>query len=340
MQILKTSLTLPLERGGEIVHPEIAYHTYGQLNEAKDNVIWIMHHLTANSDAAEWWPDLVGESKLFDPTTHFIVCANNLGSCYGSTGPASISPETGQPYLGSFPPITIRDIVAMHRILKDHLQIKSVALAVGGSMGGYQVLEWNLMEPGLIKANMVLATNARETAWAIGIHETQRMAIALDPTWKKGALNDAAQGLSLARAIGMLSYRSFEIFKQAQSDQEPVFENTRVASYLHYQGKKLVDRYNAYSYWALSYAMDSHHLGRGRGSLEEVLASIKSPTLVLGIGSDILCPVSEQEFLTKHLGSARLCIIDSMYGHDGFMVESGPITRAARDFLNELSSSL
>ncbi|MCB0431140.1 MAG: homoserine O-acetyltransferase [Flavobacteriales bacterium] len=330
--------TFELERGGRLPALDIAYHTYGELNAMGNNVIWVMHHLTANSDVADWWSVLFGEGKLLDPSRHFIVCANNLGSCYGTTGPSSLNPETGQPYLDTFPPITIRDIVHAHRLLKDHLGIRKIHTAIGGSMGGYQVLEWNSMEPGLFGCNILLATNAKETSWAIGVHETQRMAIELDPNWKKGNIGDAAQGLSLARAIGMLTYRSFEIFKQAQTDDDDRLDNFKASSYLRYQGDKLVKRYNAYSYWVLTHAMDSHNLGRGRASIETTLATITAPTLIMGINSDILCPVSEQQYLADHMPNATLETIDSTYGHDGFMVESDQIQQKAQAFFKKLST--
>lgn len=322
-----------LELGGSLPALDIAYHTYGELNAEGSNVIWVCHALTANSDPCDWWAGLFGAGHFFDPKDHFIVCANILGSCYGTTGPQSINPETGSPYYATFPTITIRDMVQAHRLLQQHLGIHSIALGIGGSMGAYQLLEWMAIDPQLFQKACLLATGARESAWGIGIHTAQRMAIESDPTWTEPRPDAGANGLRTARAIGMLTYRNYETFvaQQADTDDNPL--KHRASSYLHYQGDKLVNRFNAISYHRLSTAMDTHHIGRGRGSVEEVLQKIATPSLVIGITTDILCPISEQRHLAQHLADAQLVAIDSPFGHDGFLVETGKIATAIAAFL-------
>jgi homoserine O-acetyltransferase len=323
-----------LESGASLPELSITYHTWGRLNETADNVIWVCHALTANSDAQEWWPNLIGEGLQFDTNKYFVVCANILGSCYGTTGPASLNPATGKPYLHQFPFITIRDMVKAHMLLRQHLGIRGIHLLAGGSMGGYQVLEWAVMEPQLCKQLFVITTSAKESAWGIAIHTAQRMAIETDATWTAGELNDGRNGLKVARAIGMLTYRSYESFVKAQSDTNPEkLDQFMASSYIHYQGEKLANRFTAYSYWTLSKALDSHNLSRGRGTMEAVLNSIGTRILIMGITSDLLCPLQELQFLARHMPDATYVAIDSLYGHDGFLVETEAITQHLSSWL-------
>lgn len=327
------SVPFTLELGGSLTGLEIAYHTYGTRNNDDSNVIWVCHALTANSDPCDWWAGLFGTGHFFDPKDHFIVCANIIGSCYGTTGPQSINPETGRPYYASFPTVTIRDMVEAHRLLQHHLGIHTIALGIGGSMGAYQLLEWMVIDPTLFQKACILATSARESAWGIGIHTAQRMAIESDPTWIEARPDAGANGLRTARAIGMLTYRNYETFvaQQSDTDDEPIHH--RASSYLNHQGNKLVARFNAISYHRLSTAMDTHNIARGRGTIVSVLQSISTPTLIIGISSDILCPVSEQRFLAQHIPNSRFSEIDSPYGHDGFLVETEKITEVLKGFL-------
>jgi homoserine O-acetyltransferase len=326
----------PLESGEHLPSLEIVYHTYGKLNSDKSNVVWICHALTANSDAADWWSGLAGEGKAIDSNEHFIVCANILASCYGSSGPLSNDPRTGKPYYSSFPQVTIRDMVNAHILLRKHLGIGKIKMLIGGSMGGYQVMEWAVMEPGVIERMGLVATSPRESAWGIAIHTAQRLAIQADPTWKEMGADAGAAGLKAARAIGMLTYRNYESFIRAQTDDDDSkLDNFRASSYIDYQGDKLVKRFNVYSYWLLGKAMDSHNLARGRGKMEDVLASIKIPALVVGISSDQLCPVSEQQFMAQHLPSASFYEIDSPYGHDGFLIEWQRLSPLVAEFIGK-----
>ena len=323
-----------LESGNKLNGIEIAFHTYGHLNEDQSNVVWICHHLTANSDASLWWEGMIGRGSLIDPEKYFIVCANILGSCYGTSGPLSINPSTGQPYYHEFPMITIRDMVNAHILLREHLGVKKINLLIGGSMGGYQALEWVIREPDIISNLVLLSTSATESAWGIAVHTAQRMAIEADCTWNEASPEAGKKGLKAARAIGLISYRNHGILVKKQTDPDiDKTDNYKASAYIQYQGDKLVSRFNAYSYWILTKAMDSHHLGRGRNrSVSDLLKGINQRTLVFGIHSDILCPLAEQEFISRNIPDSRLIAIDSAYGHDGFMVEAEIITRYLKDW--------
>ncbi len=326
-----------LENGTVLPGIRIAYHTYGTLNSAKDNVVWVCHALTANSDAADWWKGLVGDGCLINPEKYFIVCANILGSCYGSTGPASLNPATNKPYYSDFPQITIRDMVQSYILLRRHLGIAKIHLLMGGSMGGYQVLEWAVMEKEVIEKLFLIATSPSESAWGVAVHTAQRLAIEADSTWEDHSPTAGAKGLKAARAIGMLTYRNYNTFQEKQTDPDPEkIDDFKASSYLNYQGDKLVKRFNAYSYWLLTKAMDSHHLGRGRGGdLIKVLQSIPQPTFIMGIRSDILCPLDEQRFMADHIPDTRFIEIDSAYGHDGFIIETAKISRFLGEWLGD-----
>lgn len=316
---------LQLEAGQTLPTVEVAYHTYGTLNADKSNVIWICHALTANSDVFDWWASLCGEGKTYNPQEHFIVCANILGSPYGSSSPLSIDPSTNQPYFSTFPQITVRDMVQMHIVLRKHLGIEKINTIIGGSMGGYQPMEWVLTEPDIFGKMILISTNGKESAWGIAVHTAQRLAIEADPTWRDMNPNAGAKGLKTARAIGMLMYRNYETYVKNQTDNEQKLDNYKASSYLHHQGDKLVKRFNTYSYWILTKAMDSHNVARNRGTLEDVLKSIKTKTLIIGISSDMLCPVAEQKFLAQHIPNSKFIEIDSPYGHDGFLIEGKTI---------------
>jgi homoserine O-acetyltransferase len=324
-----------LENGKVLQELTIAYHTYGTLNTAKDNVIWVCHALTANSDVEDWWPGMVGEGLLFDPKKYFIVCANIIGSCYGSTGPLSLNPLTTQPYFHSFPIVTMRDIVHAHILLRRYLGVTKIHLLIGGSIGGYQAMEWSIIEKDVIEYLLLLATSPSESAWGIAVHTAQRLAIEADNTWLDLGADAGMKGLKAARAIGMLTYRNYEILVQKQTDPDiNKTDDFKSSSYIKHQGDKLAKRFNAYSYWMLTKAMDSHNIARGRAdNLAAVLKSMNHKTMIMGIGSDILCPVQEQKFMAEHMPHAAYIEIDSAYGHDGFLVETGKITEALQQWL-------
>jgi homoserine O-acetyltransferase len=337
MKFFDSQTDFTLENGTVLPSLRVAYHTYGQMNADKSNVIWVCHALTASSDAADWWKGLVGEGSLINPDRYFIVCANILGSCYGTTGPLSIDPATGKPYYASFPQITIRDMVQSFILLRKHLGIDRIHLLMGGSMGGYQALEWAVMEKEVIGKLFLIATSPSESAWGVAVHTAQRLAIEADSSWKDHTPDAGAKGLKAARAIGMLTYRNYGTFQDKQTDPDPEkIDDFKASSYINYQGDKLVKRFNAYSYWLLTKAMDSHHLGRGRGGdLIKVLQSITQPTLIIGIRSDILCPLDEQQFMADHIPHTRFYEIDSAYGHDGFIIETVQISRFLNEWMSE-----
>ncbi len=337
MNYLHYPHTLALECGESLPSITIAYSTYGTMNADKNNVVWVCHALTANSEAADWWGGMIGSDQVIDPEKHFIVCANILGSCYGSTGPLSINPVTEAPYYSSFPLITIRDMVKAHILLREHLGIEKIFLLMGGSMGGYQAMEWCIMENDRIGQLFLLATSATESAWGIAIHTAQRLAIEADQSWQSPSAEAGANGLKAARAIGMLTYRNYQIMVAQQKDPDSEkIDQYKASSYIQYQGSKLVQRFNAMSYWLLSKSMDSHHIGRGRGgNTALILKDIIQKTLLIGINSDILCPIAEQQFLNRHLPNANLVVIDSNYGHDGFMVETSIISQHLANWMGK-----
>jgi len=226
-------------------------------------------------------------------------------------------------------------MVRAHILLRQHLGIEKIHLLMGGSMGGYQALEWAVMEKEVIQQLFLIATSPAESAWGIAVHTAQRLAIEADSSWRDEREDAGARGLKAARAIGILTYRNYGIMVQKQTDPDTEkLDNFKASSYINYQGDKLVSRFNAYCYWLLTKAMDSHQLARGRGkTVEEVLKGIEQRTLLIGITSDILCPMEEQRHMADHLPNVRLVEIDSVYGHDGFMVEGGTIATHLREWL-------
>ncbi|WP_316820006.1 alpha/beta fold hydrolase [Pedobacter gandavensis] len=325
-----------LESGKKLRKIELAYQTYGKLNANKDNVIWACHALTANADVLDWWKGLFGNNDLFNPEEHFIICANVLSSHYGSTSPLSVNPTTGLPYYLAFPEVTIRDMVAAHRLLAKHLGIEEIKVLIGGSLGGQQAVEWAIEDPSAIQNLILVATNAVHSPWGIAFNESQRLAISSDRSFYANKPDGGLKGLKTARSIALLSYRSYDAYTATQL--ESVNEKTsafRASSYQNYQGEKLCKRFNAYSYWYLSKAMDSHNVGRNRGSITEALGAIKANTLVIGIENDVLFPISEQQFLSKHIPAAEFFSVNSAYGHDGFLIETDVLTNVIGNFLKE-----
>ena len=310
-----------LETGHTLPELRIAYHTYGTLNAAKDNVVWVCHALTANSDVADWWPHTVETGRFLDPARHFVVCANIIGSHYGSTGPLHVNPTTGKPWYKDFPSFTIRDIVRAHKLLADALGIGHIATLVGSSVGGFQAVEWAVSEPERIERLVLIATDAKASPWAIAIDETQRMAIEADTTFGEARDDAGMKGLAAARAIGLLSYRGPEGYNLTQQDRGETPAVHRACTYQQYQGEKLCRRYNAYSYYAILNAFDTHDSGRERGGLEQALAGIKARTLVVGITTDIIFTPAEMRRLHAMIPGSVYHEIDSPFGHDGFLVE-------------------
>lgn len=304
----KVEEPLILESGDVLRDLSIRYTTYGELNQDKSNVVWVFHALTANSEAAEWWPGVVGEECIINPDEHFIICANTIGSCYGSSEPTD----------RDFPYLTIGDIVSAHEVLLRKLEITSIKIGIGGSLGGQQLLEWAVRQPDLFKTIVPIATNAVHSPWGIAFNETQRMALEHP---------DPKVGLETARAIAMLSYRHYQTYDATQSDQDFRTDHFSASSYQRYQGEKLERRFSPISYYYLSKAMDSHHVGRNHSGIGQALGRIRSRAIVIGIDTDLLFPLAEQELIAKHIKNASFQAITSLYGHDGFLIEAEQITQ-------------
>ncbi|GGF26874.1 homoserine O-acetyltransferase MetX [Echinicola rosea] len=326
---------LNLESGESLPGFEISYTTQGHLTPKKDNVIWVLHALTGDANVHEWWSGLVGEDKFFDPTKYFIVCANLLGSCYGSTQPLSENPKTGKPYYYDFPNLSTRDMAKAFDRLRQHLGIQQIDTIIGGSLGGQVALEWSYNLQEQVKKTVIVASNSKTSPWTIGFNEAQRMAIESDSTWGQNSPDAGKKGLEAARAIGMLSYRHQDIFHASQAETEEKTDHFRVSSYLRYQGQKLSNRFNALSYWVLTKAMDSHDLGRGRGGTAKALSQIKAKVLSIGINTDLLFTKEESQFISKNVPNGTYREISSIYGHDAFLVENEQLNYILTSFYLE-----
>ena len=273
-----------LESGVSLPYIDLAYQTLGQMNAAGDNVIWICHAFTGSQDVADWWQGLVGPGKLFNPENNFIVCANILGSHYGSTGPLSVNPSTGKPYYHTFPDVTIRDVVNTFELLRVELGIHSIKTCIGGSMGGQQAVEWGIINPDLIQNLILVATNAVHSPWGVAFNESQRMAIELDKTWGESQPKAGIEGMKAARSMALISYRNYETYKITQARQDHSLEKTlRAVSYQRYQGEKLAQRFNAYSYYILSKILYSQYVFLNRCVIIPALNQIKSNKFLIGI---------------------------------------------------------
>lgn len=332
-QIFHYHKPFDLELGGQLPGFQLKYTVLGKLNAERSNVIWVCHALTGNSDFTSWWGELFKTGSVFDPQEYLIICANVLGGCYGSTGPLSINSKTGKQFFHSFPLVTIRDVVGAFDLLRESLRFEQIHTLIGGSLGGQYVLEWAIQKPEVFQHIVPMACNAFHSPWGIAFNEAQRLAIEADPTWKNEDERAGIEGLKAARTIGMLSYRTYELFAQTQAEKtNDTTDNFRAATYQKYQGEKLAQRFNAFTYWHLSKAMDGHHVGRGRGSAENALLLVKAKTLVIGIENDILFPIQEQRFLAKGIPFARFKAISSPYGHDGFLVETTQLNTLIKNF--------
>lgn len=340
------TLTEPFitESGDTIEQVQVTYKTWGKLNADGSNAVLVCHALTGNADADEWFPGLFDDNGILNPAEQYIICSNVLGGCYGTTGPWSENAATGKPWQGDFPQITIRDMVRVQQQLVNHLGVNGIELAIGGSMGGMQVLEWLCMDDRIRKA-VLIAMGKAHSPWTIGFSEAQRRAIKADRNFNDGFYSsDAlpAEGLAAARMMGMMMYRSAPAFQRrfGRKLQEGHKDLLQVNSYLNYQGDKLVKRFDANTYIRLTEAMDTHDVSRGRGSYEAVLGAISIPVLVMAITSDVLYVPAEQRELAGLLGNATYAELESDEGHDAFLIEFPKMVAIYNDFNNNVSTTI
>lgn len=356
-QILLRQEPLLLDCGRTLTNLRISYETCGELNTARDNTVLVVHALTGSAHASScsggpsqpgWWEGLIGPGKALDPARRFIICANLLASCYGTTGPSENQGETGLPCGADFPPVTTRDMARVQKILLDHLGIERLELATGGSLGAMVVWELAVEYPGLAKSVAPIAGGPQASAWVIALNAVARRAILDDPEWKEGRYvgEGPRKGLELARMVAMISYRSPSLFedrfardREDRNDERALDSSNRfeVDRYLRYQGWKLAERFDARSYLSLTEAMDLHDIGRRRGGVEAALGRISAEFLVVGISTDVLFPACEMRRSVERLATAgkkaRYAELESPYGHDAFLVEYGQLNGLLDGFL-------
>jgi len=324
-EFLTVSGDFVLENGELLRDVEIAYRTWGDPANATDNAILICHALTGSADVEAWWPNIIGSGKAFDPAHDYIICANILGGCYGTTGPVSIKPGSSERYRADFPAISVRDMVKLQRVLLDELGIERLELVTGPSLGGMQALEWAISYPDRVASVVPIGVGGRHSAWCIGVCEAQRAAIAADPNWNDGYYSDdspPANGLAAARMMAVCTYRSWQSFDLRFGRDQRTDDQYQVQSYLHHQGKKINDRFDANTYVTLTHAMHTHDLSRGRGDYPDVLREILLPALIVSVSTDTLYPPEEQQLLAEYLPGAQYEILESAHGHDGFLIET------------------
>lgn len=328
-----------LESGATLEAPVVAYRTWGDPAHAAERTVLICHALTASADADRWWPGMIGEGRAFDPAKDFIVCSNILGSCYGTTGPASRRPGSGERYRADFPRITVRDMVELQRRLLDELGVGRIALVTGPSLGGMQALEWAASHPQRVQAMAPIGVGGRHSAWCIAISEAQRAAIYADRDWHDGYYSDEKppqKGLAAARMMAVCTYRSWHGFQQRFARDECGPDGFQMESYLRHQGDKFHRRFDAVSYVRLTQAMNSHDLARGRGEYFDVLEGLEQPALIVSVSSDTLYPPFEQALLARYLPNAIYRTLDTDDGHDGFLIKTGPLARLITAFRDGL----
>lgn len=337
---------LVLESGIELPAIRMAYETWGQFNG--DNAVLILHALTGDSHVVGaggpghaspgWWGDLVGSGKAIDTDRFFVVAANILGGCQGTTGPSSIGPD-GKPWGSSFPTLTIRDQVHAEAALTDRLGIERWYGVIGGSAGGMRGLEWAIEYPNRVERLFLLAASAAASAEQIALSGTQIDAIRMDPNFHGGNYYDQSagpvDGLDIARRIAHISYRSEQELAERFSRKVQPDGRYAVESYLHHHGEKLLNRFDANSYIVISQAMNDHDVGRDRGGINTALAKITARTVVAGIDSDRLYPLSQQQLLADGIPtSGPLEIVRSKAGHDGFLIEIEQVGKLALGLLS------
>ncbi len=354
-----------LESGAKLGPITLAYETYGTLNADKSNVVLILHALSGDSHVAGyykpedekpgWWDNMVGPGKGIDTNKYFVVCSNIIGSCMGSTGPCTINPKTVLPYALDFPVVTIGDMVEAQKALIDHLGINKILSVVGGSIGGMQVLEWCVRYPGMVASAIPLASTTKHSALAIAFNEVARQAIMADPKWNNGNYYFGPKpdlGLAVARMIGHITYLSDEAMRlkfgrrlQDKHDFSFNFDaDFQVESYLRYQGKKFVDRFDANSFLYITKAADYYDFEKqhGDGSAMQAFSKTKAKFLVISFTSDWLYPTYQSRAMVKAMKKNGLdvsfCEIEADWGHDAFLISNERLTALIRGFLERVSN--
>ena len=358
IRIIDSAKPLMLESGKSLGPIDVAYETYGQLNEAGDNVVLICHALSGNAHVAGrhgpedktagWWDNMVGPGKGIDTDKYFVICSNFLGGCSGTTGPTSIDPQTNKPYGLSFPIITIADMVKVQKLLLDKLGIKQVLAVIGGSMGGMQVLQWSIEYPDFIKSAIAVATTTRLGAQSIAFDAVGRNAILADPNFLDGQYHGRKmpdKGLGIARMIGHITYLSEHSMREKfgrklkSTDNYSYEFNSEfsVETYLDYKGRSFVERFDANTYLYITKAMDYFDLEKDYGTLSEAFKNTKAKFLVTSFTSDWLFPPAQSEEIVRALianeKDVSYCNIDSPYGHDSFLLETEVFGNFVSSFL-------
>lgn len=358
VQLISLNEPFDLESGERLPNIDISYETWGSLDPDGGNAVYVCHALTGDAHAGSagsagdqppgWWDGLIGPGRALDPDRFFIVCANLLGSCYGTTGPASIDPRNGEIYGMDFPQVTTRDMIRVQKKLLERLGVDRLELVIGGSLGGMQVWQWLVDEPGFARIGIPIAGTTQGSPWMIALNQVARQAIFNDPAWQLGRYNGRGpdSGLSLARMIAMISYRSDRQFWDrfgrdltgSGSDTVPgLGDSFQVENYLDHHGRKLVDRFDARAYVYLTRAMDLHDVARGYDDLDQALERVRAKVLTVGIDSDVLYYPHELRSAAERLKSlgkdATYSELQSPYGHDAFLVEYDQLNTMVGDFL-------
>ncbi|MCF0177467.1 MAG: alpha/beta fold hydrolase [Bacteroidales bacterium] len=305
-----------LEAGGVLPNLVVRYHTSADATNGK-KIIWICHALTANSNPEDWWGVMVGPGKFFDTDKYFIVCANIIGSCYGTTAPVDYESYK------AFPAVTFKDVVRAYQLVCQEIGLKHIDFLIGSSNGGFQALEWAVSNPDFIKNLCLIATSPAITPMIAATNETQRMAVYLDPTFSNASdISGGAEGLAVARANAMVIYRCHDAYYNTQQESDVEFlRTTRAASYQRHQGEKMKGRFNAYAYCTLLNMLDTHNVARGRGDIVSALGRISAKTLCAAIDTDFIFPRGLVEEMASNIKNCSFEMIHSIYGHDGFMLE-------------------
>lgn len=326
------------EAGGHLDEMDLQYFSSDRDYKKGDKVVWVCHALTGNANPEDWWAGMVGPGMLFDPDKVYIVCVSMLCSAYGLCGPATVNPATGKPYLLDFPKTTIRDVVKTQNIVREHLGIDRIDIMLGPSIGGFMTTEWLVMYPDVVEKAVILATSVRTLPYLTAFNESQRMALRADPSFLEAKdINGGEAGLKCARSIALISYRTSMGYNvsQKETDDDSMFTE-RAASYQRYQGEKLVNRgFDAYSYWYLSYLIDSMNVGRGRGGVKKALGTIKAFCKVICISSDQIFPPQDLHEAADAIPNSTYDEIESIFGHDGFLIENDRLITLLKPLLDK-----